>query len=85
MALAWQLKKPIYLIYYGAVSSISKWALFLTTDSGGKVFPNKKQLTDFLVERYSRKNQHWHTLFIQTCKAIIRLIEGNKYEKKLKC
>ena len=84
MAEAWRLKKPIYLIYYGAVSSLSKWALFLTTDSGGKVFPNKKQLTDFIVERYNLKQIHWHTLIIQSLKSIHRLIEGHFYERKLK-
>jgi nucleoside 2-deoxyribosyltransferase len=84
MARAWRLKKPIYLVYYGAVSSISKWALFLTTDSGGKVFPNKKQLTDFIADRYASKNQHWHTLVIQTVKGIFRAIEGARYESTLK-
>lgn len=84
MAEAWRLKKPIYLIYYGAVSSISKWALYLTTSSGGKVFPNKKQCTDFIAERYAVKTLHWHTLVIQTVKAVCRLIEGNGYEAKLK-
>jgi len=84
MALAWQLNKPIYLVYYGAVSSLSKWALFLTTDSGGKVFPNKKQLTDYISEKYCLKQLHWHTLIIQTFMAIFRLIEGFLYEKKLK-
>ncbi len=84
MARAWRLKKPIYLIYYGAVSSLSKWALFLTTDSGGKVFSNKKQLTDFVAERYDPKQLHWHTLVIQAIKGVIRLIEGSCYNRKLK-
>jgi len=84
MARAWRLKKPIYLIYYGAVSSLSKWALFLTTDSGGKVFSNKKQLTDFIIERYNFKQLHWHTIIIQSIKSVYRLIEGNLYERKLK-
>jgi len=83
MARAWRLKKPIYLIYYGAVSSLSKWALFLTTDSGGKVFSNKKQLTDFIAERYNVKQLHWHTLIIQSIKSVIRLIEGYFHERKL--
>jgi nucleoside 2-deoxyribosyltransferase len=84
MAEAWRLNKPIYLVYYGAVSSLSKWALFLTTDSGGKVFPNKKQLTDYVAEKYHIKNQHWHTLIIQSVKGIVRLIEGNFHEAKMK-
>jgi len=84
MAEAWRLNKPIYLIYYGAVSSVSKWALYLTTSSGGKVFPNKKQCADYIAERYATKNLHWHTLVIQTVKAIYRLLEGNAYENKLR-
>ena len=84
MARAWRLKKPIYLIYYGAISSISKWALFLTTDSGGRVFANKKQLTDFIAERYSIKQLGWGTLIIQSIKSIFRLIEGKLYDIKLK-
>ena len=83
MARAWRLKKPIYLVYYGAVSSISKWALYLTTSSGGKVFPNKKQCSDFIAERYSNKNLHWHTFVIQFIKAVCRQIEGAIYENKL--
>ena len=84
MARAWRLHKPIYLIYYGPISSISKWALFLTTDSGGRVFQNKKQLTDFIVERYSTKQLGWGTLIIQSFKAVIRYVEGSLYDKKLK-
>ena len=83
MARAWRLHKPIYLIYYGAISSISKWALFLTTDSGGKVFQNKKQLTDFIAERYSTKQLGWGTLIIQSIKSVLRLIEGHFHEAKL--
>jgi len=40
MAEAWRLKKKIYLIWRGAKNKIPKWALFLTTDSGGKIFDN---------------------------------------------
>ena len=35
MAEAWRLGKPIYLIWPAAKSSLSKWALYLTTSSGG--------------------------------------------------
>jgi nucleoside 2-deoxyribosyltransferase len=84
MVVAYQLKKPIYLVYYGAVSSLSKWALALTLLSGGKVFPNKKQLTDYVTEHYATKNQHWHTMVIQGVRSVIRLIENNLYEKSLK-
>lgn len=84
MAEAWRLHKPIYLIYYGPISDVSKWALFLTTDSGGRVFPNKKQLTDFIAERYSTKQLGWGTLIIQSFKSVIRYIEGLLYDKKLK-
>lgn len=84
MARAWRLNKPIYLIYYGAVSSISKWALFLTTDSGGKVFSNKKQLTDFIAERYNCKTLGWHTLIIQTIKALGRAMGNYLYNFKVR-
>lgn len=83
MAEAWRLRKPIYLIYYGPISNISKWALFLTTDSGGRTFANKKQLTDFVAERYNIKQLDWHIIVIQVIKAVFRLIEGKLYEKKL--
>lgn len=83
MAEAWRLKKPIYLIYYGPISDVSKWALYLTTDSGGRVFPNKKQLTDFIAKRYNTKQLGWGTLIIQSLKAIFRLIEGSLHEAKL--
>ena len=84
MARAWRLHKPIYLIYYGPISNLSKWALFLTTDSGGRVFPNKKQLTDFITETYSLKQLHWHILIIQFIKSILRNIEGKLYDRRLK-
>jgi len=84
MAEAWRLKKPIYLIYYGPISDVSKWALYLTTSSGGRHFPNKKQLTDFIAERYNTKHLDWHVLVIQSLKSVIRYIEGLLYDRKLK-
>lgn len=83
MARAWRKKKPIYLIYYGAVSKISKWALYLTTESGGKVFSNKKQCTDFIREKYDRDKLNLFVKTIQTFKAFYRLIEGYIYEKRM--
>ena len=70
MARAWRLHKPIYLIYYGAISSISKWALFLTTDSGGTETTGIRQsfrglLSDYLIElnavNYSNINRGQET------------------------
>lgn len=84
MARAWRLKKPIYLIYYGPISNLSKWALYLTTDSGGRVFPNKKQLTDFITEKYATKHLDWHVILLQALKTIYRTIEGTRYESKLR-
>jgi len=83
MARAWRLKKPIYLIYYGPISQLSKWALYLTTDSGGRVFPNKKQLTDYIAEHYSTKALHWHRIAIQAVKSIYKHIENNIFESRL--
>lgn len=83
MARAWRLNKPIYLIYYGPISSISKWALFLTTDSGGKVFPNKKQLTDFIENTYDIKNLTWNTILVQSIKSIVRCIGNNYYQYRM--
>lgn len=76
-------QKPIYLVYYGPVSDVSKWALFLTTNSGGRVFHNKKQLTDFIIERYNIKQLGWGTLIIQSIKSVLRLIEGTIHEASL--
>lgn len=84
MVEAWRLRKPIYLIYYGPISNISKWALYLTTNSGGRIFPNKKQLTDFIAERHNIKQLHWHIIVIQSIKSVFRLIEERFYNKKLK-
>ncbi len=83
MAEAWRLKKKIYLIWREAKNKISKWALFLTTDSGGRVFDNPKQLTDFIALVYDKERQSLRIQIIQFIKGIIRLIGEGFYAKKL--
>jgi len=83
MAEAWRLKKKIYLIWREAKNKIPKWALFLTTDSGGQVFDNPKQLTDFISLVYSKKRQSLRVQTIQFVKGIIRLVDEIFYARKL--
>lgn len=83
MAEGWRLKKPIYLIWKEAKSKLPKWALYLVTSSGGKVFDNGKQLTDYITIRYNKKIQSFRIIFVQTCKAICRLIGEKLYKHKL--
>lgn len=83
MAEAWRLKKPIYLIWKDAKSKVPKWALYLTTSSGGRLFDNGKQLTDYIALRYKVKNQSLRIQIVQFCKAICRLIGERIYTYKL--
>lgn len=82
MAEAWRLHIPIYLIWPDAKSKLSKWALYLVVDSGGKLFDNKKQLTDYIATIYTQK-QSLRVEITQTCKAICRLIGERVYTYKL--
>ena len=83
MAEAWRLKKPIYLIYYGAKNKISKWALYLTTNSGGRVFDNRKQCVDYIEAITNSKILSLRQKIVQYIKGIIRGIEGVIYERKV--
>ena len=83
MAEAWRQKKPIYLIWKDSKSKLSKWALFLTIDSGGKLFTSKTQLADYLVVRYDIKIQSFRILVRQYIKSIFRLIEEKIYNNSL--
>jgi len=86
MAEAWRLHKPIYLVWSESKIKLSKWALFLVEDSGGRLFDNKKQLTDYIAIRYDRKIQSLRVLITQFIKGIFRLIEEKIYMYKLsKC
>jgi len=86
MAEAWRLKIPIYLIWNDAKSNLSKWALWLVIDSGGRLFDNKKQLTDYLTIRYDKKIQSLRVLILQSIKAFFRKIDENIYLYRLnKC
>ena len=84
MAEAWRLGKPIYLIWTDSKIKLSKWALYLVTDSGGKLFDSKKQLTDYIAIRYDYKIQSLRVLIVQFCKAIFRTIGEKIYSIKLK-
>lgn len=84
MAEAWRLGMPIYIIWSDAISKLSKWALYLCTSSGGRVFPNKKQLTDYIIIIYDLKIQSFRVQFIQFFKAICRLIGERIYRFKLR-
>jgi len=83
MAEAWRLKKKIYLIWRGAKNKISKWALFLTTDSNGKIFDSPKQLTDYIALAYEVKRQSFRIQIIQYIKALFRTIGEKNYNQKL--
>jgi len=83
MAEAWRLGKPIYLIWPVAKSSLSKWALYLTTSSRGKIFDNTKQCADYLSIICDWKRQSLRIQILQFIKAIFRLIEEAKYNRKL--
>ena len=83
MAEAWRQGKKIYLIWTEAISKISKWALYLCTSSGGRVFPNKKQATDYITLVYDLSRQSFRVQFIQFFKAIGRLIEEKIYNIRL--
>jgi len=84
MAEAWRLGKPIYLIWPAAKSSLSKWALYLTTSSGGQVFDNTKQCAEYLTIICNWKKQSLRIQIIQTIKSVFRLIEERRYNKKLR-
>lgn len=83
MAEAWRLGIPIYLIWTESKSKLSKWALYLVTDSGGRIFDNKKQLIDYISIRYDRKIQSLRVLVVQFCKALCRMIGEKIYKIKL--
>jgi len=83
MAEAWRIKRPLYLIWKDAKSKVPKWALYLVTSSGGQLFDNGKQLTDFIALKYDIKNQSLRIQVIQFCKAIFRLIGEKVYTYKL--
>lgn len=84
MAEAWRLKKPIFLIWKEAKSKVPKWALYLCTNSGGRLFDNGKQLTDYIVLVYDGKRQSLRIQIIQNIKAIFRLIGEKTYNLKLR-
>lgn len=84
MAEAWRLGKKIYLIWPAAKSSLSKWALYLTTSSGGCLFDNTKQCVDYLAIICDWKKQSLRIQIIQFAKAIIRLLEESNYNRKLR-
>jgi len=83
MAEAWRQKKPIYLIWSDAKSKLSKWALYLVINSGGRLFDNKKQLTEYITVRYDKNIQSFRVIVIQFLKAIFRLIEEKIYNTQL--
>ena len=83
MAEAWRIKRPLYLIWKDAKSKVPKWALYLVTSSGGQLFDNGKQLTDFIALKYNIKNQSLRIQVIQFCKSICRLIGEQVYTYKL--
>lgn len=86
MSEAWRLKIPIYLIWNDAKSNLSKWALWLVIDSGGRLFDNKKQLTDYIAIRYDKNIQSLRVLIVQSVKAFFRKIDEWIYLYKLdKC
>lgn len=84
MAEAWRLKKPIYIIWSESMVKLSKWALYLCTSSRGRVFSNKKQLTDFISLVYDVKRQSLRVQAVQFLKAIFRIVEEFFYRIKLK-
>ena len=83
MAEAWRLGKPIYLIWPASKSSLSKWALYLTTSSGGRVFDNIKQCADYISIIHDMKRQSLRIQIRQFVKVLFRLIEENRYNRKL--
>jgi len=83
MAEAWRKHIPIYLIWGEAKSKLSKWALYLTINSGGRLFDNKKQVVDYIAIRYDLKIQSLRVLFTQFTKAILRIIEEKIYRYRL--
>jgi len=83
MAEAWRQNKPIYLIWSDAKSKLSKWALYLVINSGGRLFDNKKQLVEYLTVRYDKNIQSLRVITIQYIQAIFRLIEEKLYNNSL--
>lgn len=83
MSEAWRIGKPLYLIWRDAKSKVPKWALYLVTSSGGKLFDNGKQLTDYIALKYDITNQSLRVQVVQFCKAICRLIGEKIYTYKL--
>ena len=83
MAEAWRHKTPIYLIWGEAKSKLSKWPLYLTVNSGGRLFDNKKQVADYIAIRYDLKIQSLRVLVSQYVKAIGRILEEKIYNYRL--
>lgn len=84
MAEAWRLHKPIYLIWSTAKTKLSKWALYLATSSGGRLFDNPKQVSDYLALAYDVKRQSFRVQVIQFVKAIFRIIGEKIYSIQLR-
>lgn len=84
MAEAWRIGKPIYIIWTEAIVKLSKWAIYLCTSSGGRVFPNKKQLSEYIALICDLKRQSLRVQIIQFIKAIGRLIEERIYQYRLR-
>ena len=83
MAEAWRLKKPIYIIWYGAKSKLSKWAIYLATSSGGRVFDNFSQYTEFINVKYQISNQSLRVQVVQFIKSVFRILDEKIYITKL--
>ncbi len=83
MGEAWRLKKPIYLIWKGAKSKLSKWALYLVISSGGRLFESENKLSEYLAVKYDISNQSLKIQIEQAIKAIGRTIEEKVYLYKL--
>ena len=83
MAEAWRIKRPLYLIWRDAKNKVPKWALYLVTSSGGRLFDNGKQLTDYIALKYDVKSQSLRIQIVQFCKAICRLIGEQIYTYRL--
>jgi len=57
--------------------------LFLTTDSGGKIFDNSKQLTDYIALVYEIQRQSLRIQIKQFVKALFRIMGEKDYNRKL--
>ena len=83
MGEAWRTKKIIYIIWKEAMSKLSKWALYLCTSSGGRVFSSKKKLVEYLSIVYDVKKLSLRIQIIQFVKAIFRIIEERIFNFRL--